>query len=63
MKDVAELLKTLRKNGKTVYIITHDPELICECCTYIIHFEAGSIKESYPMNADGADKIRRFFSI
>ena len=63
MKDVAELLKTLRKNGKTVYIITHDPELICECCTYIIHFEAGSIKESYPMNADGADKIRRFLSI
>ena len=63
MKDVAELLKALRKNGKTVYVITHDPELICECCTDIIHLESGSIKGSYPMNTDGTNKIRRFFSI
>lgn len=63
MKDVAELLKALRKNGKTVYVITHDPELICECCTDIIHLESGSIKGSYHMNTDGTNKIRRFFSI
>lgn len=63
MMEVAELLKTLRKSGKTVYVITHAPELICECCTDIIHLESGSIKETYPMNAAGADKIRRFFRI
>ena len=29
----------------------------------IIDLESGSIKETYPMNAAGADKIRRFFRI
>ena len=63
MKEVARLMKALRESGKTIYVITHDPELICECCTDIIHLEAGSIKECYPMNPHGADKIRRFFGI
>lgn len=63
MKEVAVLLKSLRENGKTVYVITHDPELICECCTDIVHLEAGSIAESYPMDSVGAEKIRRFFRI
>lgn len=63
MMEVAGLLKALREDGKTVYVITHDPELICECCTDIIHLESGNIKETYPMDAAGADKIRRFFRI
>ncbi len=63
MKDVAQLLKNLRKTGKSIYVITHDPELICECCTDIIHLEAGSIKESYPVDAEGIDKIRQFFGM
>ncbi len=63
MMEVAGLLKTLRESGKTVYVITHDPELICECCTDIIQLESGIIKETYPMDAAGTDKIRRFFRI
>ena len=63
MLEVAGLLKALREGGKTVYVITHDPELICECCTDIIHLEGGSVKETYPMDAAGTDKIRRFFRI
>lgn len=63
MMEVAGLLKALRESGKTVYVITHDPELICECCTDIIHLERGSIRETYPMDAAGADKIQQFFCI
>ena len=63
MMEAAALLKALRESGKTVYVITHDPELICECCTDIIHLENGTIKEAYPMDAAGADKICRFFRI
>ena len=63
MMEVAKLLKALRESGKTVYVITHDPELICECCTDIIHLERGSIRETYPMDAAGADRIRQFFRI
>lgn len=61
MLQTAQLLKELRQNGKTVYVITHDPELICQCCTDILHLEAGRIAESFPMDQDGAEKIRRFF--
>ena len=63
MLEAAELLKALHESGKTVYVVTHDPELICECCTDIIHLENGIIKETYPMDAAGAEKIRRFFRI
>ncbi len=63
MMEVAGILKALREGGKTVYVITHDPELISECCTDIIHLERGVIQETYPMDAAGADKIRCFFRI
>ena len=45
------------------YMSLHDQELICECCTDIIHLENERIKETYPMDAAGAEKIRRFFRI
>lgn len=63
MKEVAQMLKALQADGKTVYVITHDPELICECCTDIIHLESGRIVESYLMDSAGADKIRDFFRV
>lgn len=63
MLQTAELLKRLRESGRTVYVITHDPELICECCTDVIHLEAGAIAECYPMDGAGLEKIREFFRI
>lgn len=39
MLQVADILKQLRKNGKTVIIVTHDVELIKTACTHIIRFE------------------------
>lgn len=61
MMQVAELLKALQTQGRTVYVITHDPELICECCTDIVRMEAGSIAEHYPLDAAGVQNIRQFF--
>ena len=39
MLQVADILKQLRENGKTVIIVTHDVELIKTACTHIIRFE------------------------
>lgn len=39
MLQVADILKNLRENGKTVIIVTHDVELIKTACTHIIRFE------------------------
>ena len=61
MMQVAELLKALQAQGRTVYVITHDPELICECCTDMIRMEAGSIAEHYPLDDAGVQNIRQFF--
>lgn len=63
MLQTAQLLQQLRQNGRAAYIITHDPELICACCTDVIHMEAGRIQECYPLNDAGIDKIRDFFRI
>ena len=37
MKQVAGMLRMLSQNGKTVIVITHDTELMRECCDYRIH--------------------------
>ncbi|WP_315121312.1 ABC transporter ATP-binding protein [uncultured Clostridium sp.] len=61
MKEVASILRELQRDGKTVYVITHDLELIVECCTDIIHFENGRIKDQYPIDEKGVLKIQEYF--
>lgn len=61
MKQVADLLRQLQKEGITLYIITHDLELILECCTDILHLENGSVKEQYPVNKTNMERITQYF--
>lgn len=61
MKEVAGLLRRLNATGISLYIITHDLELITECCTDIIHLEEGSVKEQYELDGNGVRKIRDYF--
>ena len=63
MLQTAQLLQQLRQSGKTAYLITHDPELICACCTDVIHLEAGRIAACYPMDEAGVTKVRSFFCL
>ena len=63
MSEVARLLTSLRENGQTIYVITHDPELICACCTDILQLSAGSVAACYPMDEAGVQKIRDFFRV
>ena len=61
MKEVANVLRQVRDTGITVYVITHDLELILDCCTDIVHFEDGSIIDKFQMNEAGLEKIRNYF--
>ena len=36
MLEVAENLRRLSALGKTIFLITHDPELVQECCEYFV---------------------------
>ena len=49
MLAVSKILKDLAAKGKTVFIITHDPELILESCDYIIQLDHGSIRRDFPL--------------
>lgn len=43
MLQVSEILKKLQQAGKSIYVITHDMELIMDCCTDVICIENGNI--------------------
>lgn len=43
-KQIMDLLKAANRSGRTVIIITHDPE-IAQQCDRVIHFRDGEVKE------------------
>ena len=49
MEKVSELLMQLASSGATVIVSTHDPELISECCDFVLgidHGKAAYLKEN-----------------
>lgn len=61
MIEVAENLKKLQQVGMTLFIISHDVELILRSCTHVLHFQQGKVKESYPLDDKGEERIKSFF--
>ena len=47
MLAVSATLRKLAASGKTLLVITHDPEFILNCCSNIIRMEYGKIAEQY----------------
>ena len=45
MCEVADLLKKLAVDGKTIFVSTHDPELIALCCDRVIRITDGHVTE------------------
>ena len=61
MKKVAESLRELSSLGKTLFIVTHDPELIAECCNYFVFIENGKILWSDGWNSISRKRLQQFF--
>ncbi|MDW2800854.1 ABC transporter ATP-binding protein [Clostridium boliviensis] len=61
MHKVSDCIKDLSKTGKTIFVITHDLELILHCCTDVIHLEQGRVKDTYSLNKDSTEKLKFFF--
>ncbi len=61
MVKFSEALRDMRDKVTSV-IITHDPELILECCTHVLHIENGRVLGLYPLNDEGVNRIRWYFT-
>lgn len=63
MQEVAENLKQLCAQDNTLFIITHDLELIMECCTHVLYLDHGKVVGNYPLDCEGEEKLKRFFML
>ena len=61
MRDVAENITRLAHAGKTVFIISHDPELIAACCNYFIFLDGGKLAWSGGWSEAVIEKVKAFF--
>lgn len=61
MIEVSNCLKDLSDLGKTIFVITHDPELIKECCTYFMYLEKGKVGWSGFWTHENKKTLEKFF--
>ena len=62
MEQTARLLSSFA-GRKTLFVITHDPELIVRCCTHILHLEEGTVLEQYPLTNENKARFTGFFKV
>lgn len=61
MREVAENITRLAHAGKTVFIISHDPELIAACCNYLIFLDGGKLVWGGGWSEAIMEKVQAFF--
>lgn len=62
MVQVSENLNYLKEMGKSLFLITYDPELIYKCCTYLLFMEDGRVVWHRPMDSEAVKLLQDFFS-
>ena len=61
MLEVAENIRSLQEKGKSILLITHDPELIYKCCTYLLFLQNGQVLWQDNMNEKSLKRMKDFF--
>ena len=62
MLEVSDNLNRLKEMGKSLFLITHDPELIYKCCTYLLFIQGSKVLWHRPMDGKAVELLRTFFS-
>ena len=52
MTAFASVIKGLKESGKTIIVITHDPELIAMCCDELVRISDGRVLENGKMTTE-----------
>ena len=63
MLAVSATLQKLAASGKTLLVITHDPEFILNCCQSVIRMEHGKIAEQYLLQGNQEKMIDAMMSV
>lgn len=63
MLEVAENLRRLSALGKTIFLITHDPELVAECCAHFVFLSHGKVLWSGGWSGENSERLRDFFDL
>ena len=63
MQEVSEMICGLSSQNKTIFLITHDLELIFSCCDHILHIENGEVADQYDLDELGEQKLKAFYGI
>lgn len=63
MTEVSFNLKQLAAKGRTLFVITHDPELILSCCTHFMLLKDGKLLRNEPLDATGIQELLLFFKM
>lgn len=61
MKTACQLIEKAAQQATLSLIVTHDLEFIVSCCTSILHICEGKIKDHYPLDKAGIEKVRDHF--
>lgn len=57
MQQVAQLLDGLAEQNKTILVVTHDVELLANCCDYLVVIEDGRIAASEPCTSAALERV------
>lgn len=63
MLEVAENLRRLSALGKTIFLITHDPELVRECCEYFVFLSRGEVAWRGSWTVENSERLSAFFDL
>lgn len=63
MTQVAVLLERLAAQGKVIFVVTHDYELVCRACSRVLSFGEGRLAGDWPVTAEKEEIIRGLFGL
>ncbi|KAB8290942.1 ABC transporter ATP-binding protein [Bifidobacterium avesanii] len=62
MREVAGLLRSLAASGRTVVVVTHDPEFALAAADGVLAIDRGRVTGSYAFDAAGARRLAAFLT-
>ena len=61
MARVAEIIRSLSKQGKIIFVVTHDYEFLCRTCSRMLVLSDGEISRDFKCCADRREEMRQLF--